>query len=473
MLIGARGKFIKYWSRAETGSICFVDDFDKKIYWPKLKEITKRYGIEYRPDQQIPLDDDMLDRLWQAGIDLVLEVGVLCVDTRRIIEFSREEIMEMVDNVEDSFTLGRNLDTITPTHRGFEDYDHIKNPVFVMGRILGPVTRDVYQSICLSYAQVPEMDFCHFQGNLQEIYHMKITPGSPWEMLAEIWSANQIKDACRQACRGGLADGGIRAIDFSAIQAAMDPGWGISSGDFGSCLTLPHQKVEYKHLLRAIQCFTKGIPNWSGLVSYPGGLSGGPASSAVTGVAEWITEKMLFGTSIMGSWSVDAMYFSNTSKLSLWTSNHQNAAVIKNTHCAPLAGGGWQMTHGLGSEEYFWESAASAMSAVVLGCGVVGGTACQSAGVNHQGGLGLQFGAQVAEAVAKAKLNRAQVNDLVNQCQAKYQGAIDNHTAHTIGADYTACYDVETATPQKWYLDLCNKVKKELNVMGVPVKISE
>ena len=29
MLIGNRSRFIDYWSRAETGDICFEDDFDK------------------------------------------------------------------------------------------------------------------------------------------------------------------------------------------------------------------------------------------------------------------------------------------------------------------------------------------------------------------------------------------------------------------------------------------------------------
>ena len=95
MLIGNRSKFIDYWSRANTGPICFEDDFDKKIYWPKLKEITKRWEIVYDPKHQVPTDDDMLDRLWQAAIDMVVEVGVLCVDTRRIMHFTRKEIEDL------------------------------------------------------------------------------------------------------------------------------------------------------------------------------------------------------------------------------------------------------------------------------------------------------------------------------------------------------------------------------------------
>ena len=470
MRIGARGKFIDFWSRAVTGPICFESDFDKRVYWPKLKKITEKWGIKYDPDHMVPCDDEMLDRLWQAAIDLVAEVGVLCTDTRRIIEFSRKEILDAAANTADRYTVGVGKDSFTAVHRGFEDYDHVKNPVSVLGRILGPVSQDIYHQIAMSYAQVPQIDMCHFQGNLTEIYGMPITPDSPWEMFSELWSVAQVKDVCRQVCRPGLADGGIRAIAMSAMQAAFDPGWGANKGDFRCCLTLPHQKVEYKHLSRALQWHTYGINFYSVMTSYPGGLSGGPATSAVTGTAEWIIQKLLFDVPLNGSWSVDAMYFSNTSKYSLWCSNHQNAAVTKNTVCEPLTGGGWQMTHGIAHENFFWESAASAISAVVLGNGVSGGTGAQSGLKDHQSGLGLQFSAEVGEAVAKARLTRAHANDLVKRIMAKYQPTIDSHTAHKMGGDFRECYNLVTVQPQKWYMDMYDKVKKELTQMGLPME---
>lgn len=469
-LIGARGKFIDYWSRATTGPICFEAEFDKKVYWPKLKKITEKYGIAYDPKNIVPTDDDLLDRLFQAAIELVIDVGVLCTDTRRIIEFTRKEIMDCVNNVNDRYTVGVGKDEFTAVHRGFEDYDHVKNPVSVLGRILGPVSQDIYHQIAMSYAQVPYIDMCHFQGNLTEIYGMPITPGSPWEMYAELWSVAQIKDVCRQVCRPGLADGGIRTISLSAQQAAADPGWGMNRGDFRCCLLLPHHKVEYLHLTRALQWHTYGVGFYSVMCSYVGGLSGSPAHSAVTGTAEWIIQKLLFDVPLNGSWSTDAMYFSNTSKYALWCSNHQNAAVTKNTHCEPLTGGGWQMTHGIGSEEFFWESAASAISAVVLGGGVSGGTGAQSGKLDHQSGLGLQFSAEVGQAVARARLTRAHANDLVLQIQKKYQPNIDNHTAHTIGGDFRECYDLKRVQPLKWYSDLYEKVKKDLTQMGLPME---
>ena len=470
MLVGARGRMFDFWQRAESGPIAFVDNFDKKIFWPKLKEITKRYEIKYDPMKQVPAtreDDDQLDRLWQAGVDLVAEVGCLCTDTRRIIEFSKKEIRDVVDNVGSSLTFGRGRDQMTCYHRGFEDYGHEKNPVVLLGRILGPADADCYWPIAMSYARVPEMDLCHFQNNLLEWHGMPITPESPWEVMSELWMVAQIKDACRQVCRPGFSDGGIRCISLHAMQAAMDKSWGMSEGDHRCCLFLPHNKVEYKHLSRAMVWHTYGAPFYGIMSSYPGGLSGGPAQSAVVGVAEWILGKLLFDIPINGSWSVDAMYFSNTSKTALWCNNWQNAAVSKNTHCEPLVGGGWQMCHGLGDIRYFYEHAAGAISAVPLGHGVSAGTGGQSGMINQQGGYGVKFSADVAKAVARAKLTRVQANDLVCQLQARYQPTIDDHTAHKLGGDFRECYNMKTGEPLPWYVKLADQAKKDLTRMGL------
>ena len=127
MRIGARGKFIDFWSRAVTGPVCFEADFDKRVYWPKLKKIAQKWDIKYNPDQMVPCDDEMLDRLWQAAVDLVAEVGVLCVDTRRVIEFSRKEILDAAANTADRYTIGTGKDTFTDSI----EQDEILNKKFV------------------------------------------------------------------------------------------------------------------------------------------------------------------------------------------------------------------------------------------------------------------------------------------------------------------------------------------------------
>lgn len=469
MLVSSRGKIIEFWSRAHTGPICFAQDFDTKVYWPKLKAITKKWGITYDPSQMIPCDDDLLDRLWRAAIEMVLEVGVLCTDTQRLITFTEQEVMDVIDNIPDSYTMGSGKDAILCTHRGFEDYEHRKNPVFLTGRILGPISEDLYEKVCWSYIQEPLVDYIAFQGNLTKIHNVPVTPNSPWEMLAEMKCISIVKDVCRRACRPDFADGGIRTLALSAQTVAGHPGWGIRRGDNRCCLITPHHKVTYDHMTRALTWHTYGINIQGGMCSYIGGLSGSPATSAVTGTAEFIINKLLYDITIDGSWAVDAMYFSNTSKYSMWCSNYQNAAVVRNTHTAPLIGGGWQMTCGIGSEEFFWESAASAISAIVLGCGISGGSGCQSGGLDHASGLGLRFSGEVAKAVAKARLTREQANGLVVEIMKKYQPYIDDHTAHLRGGDFRWCYDLETVQPKKEYLAIYEKVKAELGQMGLPM----
>ncbi|GAJ18174.1 unnamed protein product, partial [marine sediment metagenome] len=36
-------------------------------------------------------DDDLVDRLYQAGIDFAVEVGMFCQDTNRRLTWSRQE----------------------------------------------------------------------------------------------------------------------------------------------------------------------------------------------------------------------------------------------------------------------------------------------------------------------------------------------------------------------------------------------
>ena len=155
---GAKGKFIEYWGRGETGPIAFQKEFDTKIYWPRLKELTKKYNIEYAPGKVVPTDDDELDAIWQAGKELLLDVGILNVSTERRITFTEDELEDALENLPTEVTLGEGKDAVTIPHRGFEDYDSGRTPVGTMGRILGPISDDLYEKVALSYAQEPLID---------------------------------------------------------------------------------------------------------------------------------------------------------------------------------------------------------------------------------------------------------------------------------------------------------------------------
>ena len=249
---GAKGKFIEYWGRGETGPIAFQKEFDTKIYWPRLKELTKKYNIEYAPGKVVPTDDDELDAIWQAGKELLLDVGILNVSTERRITFTEDELEEALENLPTEVTLGEGKDAVTIPHRGFEDYDNGPTPVGVMGRILGPISDDLYEKIALSYAQEPLVTFTHFQGVKEKINGIPVKPGSPFEMMAEIQHVATVKDVLRRVGRPGYPDGGSTPVNLRAEMAAANPLWGVGKGDVRHVYIMPQLKTDYEAYLAEV-----------------------------------------------------------------------------------------------------------------------------------------------------------------------------------------------------------------------------
>jgi len=53
--------------RSNDGPQCDEDDFLPKIFTPKLKQVVKKYGIQWDRKTVLPTDEDLADRVWLAG----------------------------------------------------------------------------------------------------------------------------------------------------------------------------------------------------------------------------------------------------------------------------------------------------------------------------------------------------------------------------------------------------------------------
>ena len=62
-------------------------EFDLKVI-KRIKELVKEKGIKYDPNVLCPADDDMADRVWEAGLQLFIEFGAYCQTTERCIRFT-------------------------------------------------------------------------------------------------------------------------------------------------------------------------------------------------------------------------------------------------------------------------------------------------------------------------------------------------------------------------------------------------
>ncbi len=76
-----------------TGPLMKVEKFDREVF-RKVTDLKKEFGIQFRPETPVPEDDDLADRVFQAGIELFVDVGIYDAGSERVIRFSPEEVEE-------------------------------------------------------------------------------------------------------------------------------------------------------------------------------------------------------------------------------------------------------------------------------------------------------------------------------------------------------------------------------------------
>ena len=81
--------------RSENGPYMKEPDFELTLV-KRTAELVAEYGLAFGPQVPVPSDDDMADRLYQAGLDLFFELGAYNQTTERRILFSREEVESTV-----------------------------------------------------------------------------------------------------------------------------------------------------------------------------------------------------------------------------------------------------------------------------------------------------------------------------------------------------------------------------------------
>ncbi len=112
--------FLEVIRRAESGERVREEDFDKKI-GKKTLDLRKKYEINFHPESVVSTDDGLADRLYQAGVELFLGLGVFCIDTQRVIRFTEEELRWALEHAPKEVQYGRENETVSVFPRKVED----------------------------------------------------------------------------------------------------------------------------------------------------------------------------------------------------------------------------------------------------------------------------------------------------------------------------------------------------------------
>jgi methylamine--corrinoid protein Co-methyltransferase len=456
-----RGRLVETLARAETGPIMAQEEFEQRLLPENIKKAIHDYQIEFDRETVVNSDDDVADRLFQAGFDVAAATGFFCQDTSRRIVWTREEIEEGLRWCPSEVTFGLGVDAVTFRTRKPED----SNRVGIIGGAYGvPVPEDMYVPMALSYLKEPLFDIVD-NPSLETVYGHPVKAGTAWEVLAARREAELALMAANIAGRPGMALGCVQ-MSPTHLGHLSGATWGAyRPSDYHQVTTISEFKVNHEILSRAIHVARMG----GGLQPYYnpiyGGYVGGAEGVAVAIVAALILLNQNLVGHVYQTRPTHPFNGSTTTPELIWAGSVAVQALARNTNLivATLLG----PSGGPGEKSMLYENAAFHLANTVSGQAVA--TGAHSAGgavARHASGLDAKIFAEVVHAAIGSGIDRVQANDLVKQLLARYEPTLDEMPR---GRPFEEVYDLVTIEPTPEWQGTYDEVRDELIELGLPL----
>jgi len=434
--------------RTMTGPIMKEDEFENEFFPTKIAEIVAKHKIEYDPEEPIMSDPGMADEIFQAGLELLVEVGLYCKDTKRIVKFTEEEIKEVIRTRKSEVTFGKDRDAITLKPRAPGDKQHPYT--FFPAGIL---TRDVskYKQYASTTAQEPTCDGL-IPVPLAGIGDIKPTSGTPTETLLALTEAQIMNEVVTWVGRPGLFLGfPMSATTPTALMNVFASGL---YNKYNSCMPvhiLQEMRFNHDRLNLSFYAQQHGIVPWISSCAVLYAYITGPVQAAVEIIAHTLG-MMAFsdGSFAQGmSNTVDGLFAGPD----IWWCNSAAALAVERNLNVPWISFGC-MGHQVGplTDESWYAIAAACITACISGMEgmwLVGGTT----------GLEARWGGEITRAAAGIKVSDGIA--IIKEIAKKYKEP--KHAPIPL----KELYDLKTLRPTKEFLDQYKKFTKIFKDMGL------
>jgi methylamine--corrinoid protein Co-methyltransferase len=462
---------LQFWEVADraisTGPLMKMKDFDLNLF-KVTSRLAKEYGIKYDPKFPIPSDNDMADRLFEAGLKLYAQVGTYCIDTERVIKFSEQEIRDsLIDlgRMPEGIDIGDGAEKRYLFKRSIGDP---RKPVVVGGVVeSNPVEGRDFVQMYKSIAQERIIDGIYYGPPPKSIEGKKWLLGSPLDCHAAMSAVGWMREALRSVGRPGLHLLDACPSTLGTI-SACDPEKGLRKTDAISIPTISELKVTFEGLNKVAYSLHYGClrnPFWTSII---GGFAGGPEGCALVNVASALNAVLVYyvgGSGYVCNASLLQNPAINTARPTLWVRNISTQALTRNTNL--ICGGGGLTAAGPGTEQQLWEIAALGIHVSCVGGHIFHGNR-KAVLVKPNQGTGMEPRWEGEAARAAASITREEANEVINFILSKYEDKITPEKAPP-GYSFEELYDYENVKVKPEYFDLYSKVKRELKNKGLKI----
>jgi len=454
---------IDFWEaihRSEVGELMEERKYDR-LLGQKAKEIINKYRIKYDPEQVIPSDDGLADRMFEAALDLFVGVGIYSADTGRVMKFSRQEVLSAVEKGVNHIVWGEGRDQRVMMARRPED----TRPPFCNFSLVGtPYPEELFLKACISTAQEPLADTFSGPSLLHTLRGIEVRSGSPMEVEAAIWDIGQRREAARQA---GVPGKGIYTMvscaeKADAMIAAARPEFGALPRDGVLCAAIAELKVDNDRMKKAV--FLRRTSYSVGGLFGPlmGGYAGGPEATSLVLIAHHFLGRLAFETEYSVCFPVDIHQVCNTTRPMLWLVSTAHQALARNTHLLHFAN--TFIAAGPCTEMACYELIAHGVTAAISGANLSPAASARNKYPECCTGMEGRICAEAAHTATRMGLTRSEANRIVKMILTRYEKDIPNAP---IGKKFSECYDLEFVKPGKAYLELYEKIKDEVKKIGM------
>ncbi len=451
-------RLMEIYRRSRSGPFMKEVDFDLLVS-KRAMELVREYDIQYDPQLVCPSDDALADRVFEAGVQLLVDVGCYHLDTQRVIHFTRSEIMEALRQAPSELRLGEGMDMVIARHRNIEDP---VAPLNLSGPAGQPCSEDYYLPLLVSYAQEPYVDAIEAGATLT-YDGMDIMANTLLEVKAVQRDSATAREAVRRAGRPGMHIGDA-ATGMTAIgkMAASDPINGLRPCDGRLVAQMCELKIDDDQLARVPHLLNYGSHIINLMTPLTGGVGGPPNGVAVVSIAEFLIGVVCYFATYHYQSITHIKWTNNSDVWGMYVLATTGQALARNTHlvwtCDPFT------VCGPCTDELLYEVAGHVVISTVCGYQQHGVGSAGGNLVDHNTGLEAGFQGEVALATTRAGITREQANEIALQLLPKYEDTFQNPKR---GKPFAECYDVKTITPTQEWQDCYRRVKEELTRLGL------
>jgi methylamine--corrinoid protein Co-methyltransferase len=187
-------------NRAKTGQKVDESVWDYDLIPKTASRLKEKYGIKMDKKVLIPTDETLVQNLFKAGMEMLVECGIYCMDTGRVIKYTENEVWTSVAAAPKRAIIGEGRDARVLEPRSYKDS---RPPIIQGGPTGAPCSEEQFLNIHQSYAKEGIVDTI-VDGVLQTIHGYDPTPNSPWEIAAVKNEAYLVRLAQARAGRPGM-----------------------------------------------------------------------------------------------------------------------------------------------------------------------------------------------------------------------------------------------------------------------------